>query len=153
MVSAFLSGALADSPGAGAAAIGGPPNSSPKHSGHGDTIDPGKATGAHDWPDEGTVRVRMGVHTGEASVGEDGYVGFAVHQAARIGDLGHGGQILASRTTAALVEHELPRGLRLRDLGETRLPGLDRPEPLFQLVAEGLPDGFPPLGARRPSAA
>jgi class 3 adenylate cyclase/DNA-binding CsgD family transcriptional regulator len=103
------------------------------------------------WPEAGAVRVRMGLHTGEASVSADGYVGFAVHQAARIGDLGHGGQILVSRTTAALVEHELPPELELRSLGEARLPGLDRSEELFQLVSEGLPDRFPPLGARRPS--
>jgi class 3 adenylate cyclase len=104
------------------------------------------------WPEDGAVRVRMGLHTGEASVSADGYVGFAVHQAARIGDLGHGGQILVSRTTAALVEHELPPELGLHSLGETRLPGLDRSEELFQLVSEGLTDRFPPLGARRPSA-
>src|SRR4051794_30457810 len=105
------------------------------------------------WPEDGRVRVRIGLHTGEASVNGEGYVGFAVHQAARLGDLGHGGQILLSRTTAALVEHELPSTVRVRDLGETRLPGLDRPEPVFQIVAEGLPDRFPPIGARRPSAA
>jgi class 3 adenylate cyclase/DNA-binding CsgD family transcriptional regulator len=105
------------------------------------------------WPDDELVKVRMGLHTGEASVSGEGYVGFAVHQAARIGDLGHGGQILVSRTTAALVEHELPAGVRLRDLGETRMPGLERPEPLYQLSADGLPDRFPPLGARRPSTA
>jgi len=112
-----------------------------------------RAMAEHEWPADGAVRVRVGVHTGEASVSGEGYVGFAVHQAARIGDLGHGGQILLSRTTAALVEHELPPELRLRDLGETRVPGLDRPESIFQLVCDGLPDRFPPLGARRPSAA
>jgi len=111
------------------------------------------AMGAHEWPEDGEVRVRIGLHTGEASVNEEGYVGFAVHQAARIGDLGHGGQILVSRTTAALVEHDLVPGIRLRDLGETRVPGLDRAESIFQLVCEGLPDRFPPLGARRPTAA
>jgi class 3 adenylate cyclase/DNA-binding CsgD family transcriptional regulator len=112
-----------------------------------------RAMHGFEWPDDGVVKVRMGLHTGEASVSGEGYVGFAVHQAARIGDLGHGGQILVSRTTAALVEHELPSGVRLRDLGETRLPGLDRAEALFQLHADGLPDRFPPLGARRPSTA
>jgi DNA-binding CsgD family transcriptional regulator len=106
----------------------------------------------HDWP-QGPVRVRLGLHTGEASVSGEGYVGFAVHQAARIGDLGHGGQILVSRTTAALVEHDLPSEIRVRDLGETRVPGLDRPEAIFQLVCEGLPDRFPPLGTRRSSTA
>src|SRR3954470_24902403 len=107
------------------------------------------AMGKADWPEDGRVRVRIGLHTGEGPGSGEGYVGFAVHQAARLGDLGHGGQILLSRTTAALVEHELPRELRIRDLGETRLPGLDRPEQIFQLVVEGLPDRFPPLGARR----
>jgi class 3 adenylate cyclase/DNA-binding CsgD family transcriptional regulator len=104
------------------------------------------------WPEDGRVRVRIGLHTGEASVSGDGYVGFAVHQAARLGDLGHGGQILCSRTTAALVEHELPPELRIRDLGETRMPGLDRAEAVFQVCAEGLPDKFPPIGIRRPAA-
>src|SRR3954467_10978264 len=94
---------------------------------------------AHAWPDDTPVRVRIGLHTGEASVSGEGYVGFAVHQAARIGDLGHGGQILVSRTTAALVEHDLAGDIRLRDLGETRVPGLDRPEPIFQLVCDGPP--------------
>src|SRR3954470_10916036 len=112
-----------------------------------------RALSANSWPDEGEVRVRIGLHTGEASISADGYVGFAVHQAARIGDLGHGGQILLSRTTSALVEQELAGDIRLRDLGETRVPGLARPEPIFQLVCDGLPDRFPPLGARRPSSA
>src|SRR6476619_895944 len=93
-----------------------------------------RAMAEHEWPEDGSVRVRVGVHTGEAAVNGDGYVGFAVHQAARIGDLGHGGQILVSRTTAALIEHELQSGMKLRDLGETRVPGLDRPEAIFQLV-------------------
>jgi class 3 adenylate cyclase/DNA-binding CsgD family transcriptional regulator len=110
------------------------------------------AMGDAPWPEGGAARVRIGIHTGEASVSGDSYVGFAVHQAARLGDLGHGGQILLSRTTSALVEHDLPETVRIRDLGETRLPGLERPEPVFQIVAEGLPDRFPPLGIRRNAA-
>jgi class 3 adenylate cyclase/DNA-binding CsgD family transcriptional regulator/tetratricopeptide (TPR) repeat protein len=102
----------------------------------------------HEWPEGAEVRVRMGLHTGEASVGKDGYVGFAVHQASRIGDAGHGGQVLLSTTTATLVETFLPAGVELRDLGHVRLPDVDRPERLFQLVIEGLPDSFPPLSAR-----
>ena len=101
-----------------------------------------------DWPESVEVRVRMGLHTGEASVGTDGYVGLAVHQAARIGDAGHGGQVLLSSTTANLVRHELPRGLGLRDLGRTELPDFDRAERLFQLEVEGLAGKFPPLSAR-----
>ena len=80
----------------------------------------------------------MGLHTGEASVGTDGYVGFAVHQAARIGDAGHGGQVLLSSTTANLVRHDLPGELGLLDLGPTVLPDFDRPERLFQLEIPGL---------------
>jgi len=112
-----------------------------------------RAVAGHAWPEGGTVRVRIGLHTGEADLGDEGYVGYAVHQASRIGDVGHGGQILLSRTSAALVEHELPAEVRLRDLGTARLPGIDRPEAIFQAVAEGLEAEFPPLGARRPSSA
>src|SRR5205085_7889656 len=76
------------------------------------------------------------------------YVGFAVHQAARIGDIGDGGQVLLASTTARLIEHDLPRGIELLDLGDTRVPDFERPERLFQLVADGLPTTFPPLGRR-----
>src|SRR5262245_10217316 len=108
-----------------------------------------RALAAEPWPEEEEVRVRIGLHTGEASLGEDGYVGTAVHQAPRVADLGHGGQILLSRTTAALVEHELPDGIGLRDLGDHPLAGLDRPERVFQAVVDGLETDFPPLGARQ----
>ena len=107
-----------------------------------------QALARQEWPGRTVVRVRMGVHTGEATLGEDGYVGFAVHQASRIGDAGHGGQILLSSTTARLVEHDLPREVSLRDLGENRLDGLDRPERLYQLVVPGLGDVFPQLATR-----
>src|SRR5215217_42946 len=107
-----------------------------------------RALARQEWPSGGVVRVRMGVHTGEATFGADGYVGFAVHQASRIGDAGHGGQILLSSTTSRLVEHDLPGDVALRDLGDSRLDGLDRPERLYQLVVEGLADVFPPLATR-----
>ncbi len=107
-----------------------------------------QALARQEWPERTVVRVRMGIHTGEATLGEDGYVGFAVHQASRIGDAGHGGQILLSSTTARLVEHDLPRDVALRDLGENRLEGLDRPERLYQLVVPGLADVFPQLATR-----
>ncbi len=93
-----------------------------------------------------TVRVRAGLHTGEAMLaGEAGYVGIDVHRAARICAAGHGGQILLSRTTSDLVEHDLPPAVHLRDLGEHRLKDLARPHHLFQVVAPGLPADFPPL--------
>ncbi len=75
---------------------------------------------SHEWPEGIALRVRMGLHTGEANVGSDGSVGYAVHQAARIGDAGHGGQVLLSSTTASLVRHDLPSELGLRDLGRGR---------------------------------
>ena len=115
------------------------------------------ALAAEQWPAGSEVKVRMGLHTGEAVVGNDGYVGFAVHQASRVGDIGQGGQVLLSSTTARLIEHDLPDGLQLRDLGETKVPDFERPERLYQLVMPGLPDTFAPLGARlgkgRPSVA
>jgi class 3 adenylate cyclase/DNA-binding CsgD family transcriptional regulator len=107
-----------------------------------------RALAENDWPDGADVRVRMGLHTGEASVGSEGYVGFAVHQASRIGDAGHGGQVLLSSTTAELVRHDLPSGIELRDLGDSNLPDFDRPERLFQLVVGGLAADFPSLSVR-----
>src|SRR5256885_4364607 len=91
-----------------------------------------QALTAHDWPHGEEVRVRMGLHTGEATIGRDGYVGFAVHQASRIGDAGHGGQILVSATTAALVERDLPQNVSLNDIGGVRLQDIDRTERLYQ---------------------
>src|SRR5215216_5196218 len=73
---------------------------------------------SHDWHQGETLRVRMGLHTGEPLIASTGYVGMDVHRAARIGDAGHGGQILLSQTTRELVVQELPRGLTIRDLGE-----------------------------------
>ena len=76
----------------------------------------------------------------------------AVHQAARIGDAGHGGQVLLSTTTANLVRDDLPGGIGLRDLGPTELADFDHPERLFQLEIPGLPNDFAPLSARREKA-
>src|SRR3954449_2681353 len=97
-----------------------------------------------EWPEGVDVRVRMGVHTGEADVGRDGYVGLDVHRAARICAAGHGGQVLISGSTCELVARELPLDVALRDLGEHRLKDLDHPERLFQLVVGDLPADFPP---------
>ena len=100
---------------------------------------------SHRWPDETRVCVRMSLHTGEPVVGEDGYVGLDVVRAARICAAGHGGQVLLSAATAALVGSSLPEGVRERDLGEHRLKDIDQPEHLYQLEVEGLPTSFPPL--------
>jgi class 3 adenylate cyclase len=99
----------------------------------------------HDWPDGEELRVRMSVHTGEPVVGEEGYVGIDVHRAARICSAGHGGQVLLSATTAALVTGAMPDGVRQRELGSIRLKDLDEPERVVQLEIDGLPATFPPL--------
>ncbi len=99
----------------------------------------------HEWPHGGPVRVRMSLHTGEPVVGEEGYVGIDVVRAARICSAGHGGQVLLSAATAALVGHALPDGVRERELGSFRLKDIDQPERIYQLDVDGLPCAFPPL--------
>ncbi|HET8632200.1 MAG TPA: AAA family ATPase [Thermomicrobiales bacterium] len=111
-----------------------------------------RALAAHPWPGGAAVRVRMGLHTGEPLVADGRYVGLAVHQAARIGAAGHGGQILLSRATHELVRDQLPAGVALRELGDYHLKDLPHPEGLFQLVAPDLPAEFPPLKAPGPPA-
>jgi len=100
---------------------------------------------SHQWPERGEVRVRIGLHTGEATLVGNEYLGLDVHRAARVAAAGHGGQVLLSETTRALVDHGLPPGLTLKDLGVHRLKDLAQPERLFQLTIEGLPNNFPPL--------
>jgi predicted ATPase/class 3 adenylate cyclase/DNA-binding CsgD family transcriptional regulator len=104
-----------------------------------------RAIATRPWPEGVTVRVRMGLHTGEPSLTSEGYIGPDVHRAVRIMSAAHGGQILLSQTTANLVEQELPDDVVLRDLGEYHLKDLGRPRRLFQLVISDLPKNFPPL--------
>ncbi len=101
-----------------------------------------RAHAAHEWPADGEVRVRMGIHTGEPVLAEDRYIGLDVHRAARICDAGHGGQVLISSTALALTGGDLPQGVTVRDLGEHHLRDLDRPERLHQLVIDGLNQEF-----------
>jgi predicted ATPase/class 3 adenylate cyclase len=108
-------------------------------------VDAQRELANHSWPEDVAVRVRMGLHTGEPSRLTEGYVGLDVHYAARIMSSAYGGQVLLSRTTRDLVEHDLPEGVSLRDLGEHRLKDLEWPIPLYQLVIAGLPADFPPL--------
>ncbi|HLK74372.1 MAG TPA: adenylate/guanylate cyclase domain-containing protein [Streptosporangiaceae bacterium] len=97
------------------------------------------------WPGGEQVRVRMGVHTGEAATTATGaLVGLDVHRAARVAAIAYGGQVLLSETAAVLVRDSLPPGASLTDLGAQRLKDLGRPERIFQLNAPGLPAGFPP---------
>ena len=104
-----------------------------------------RAFAEHSWPQGVAVRVRMGLHTGEPLAAVEGYVGMDVHRAARIAHIGHGGQVLLSETTAALVRDDLPEGTSLLDLGRHRLKDIDQPERIRQLVIQGLPSAFPPL--------
>ncbi len=99
----------------------------------------------HSWSEDVTVRVRIGLHTGEPILTSDGYIGMDVHHTARIMSAAHGGQILLSQTTRDLVVQHLPVGTFLVDLEEHRLKDLQRPSHLFQLSLEGLPTDFPPL--------
>jgi class 3 adenylate cyclase len=104
-----------------------------------------RALAARAWPDDAQVRVRMGLHSGEGRRGGDNYIGLDVHRAARIAAAGHGGQVVVSDATRALVEPTLPEGVRLRDLGPHRLRDLAQPEHLFQLEIDGLLNDFPAL--------
>ncbi len=104
-----------------------------------------RALSKHPWPEGASLRVRMGLHTGEPVSGTSDYVGLDVHRAARICSAGHGGQILLSEATHGLIAKDLPAGIGLRDLGEHRLKDLAGPHRLFQIVAADLPADFPPL--------
>jgi class 3 adenylate cyclase len=86
---------------------------------------------AHAWPGGVRVRVRMGVHCGEAARTAADLVGPEVHQAARVAAVAHGGQVLVSETAAALVRDWLPPGAALADLGRHRLKDLGRRPPVL----------------------
>ena len=105
------------------------------------------------WPGDASILVRIGIHTGEARLGDDGtYRGTALNRCARLRSLGHGGQTLLSRTTADLVGDDLPSDLSLKDLGQHHLRDLGRSEHVFQLVHPSLPADFPPLRSAGPPA-
>jgi predicted ATPase/class 3 adenylate cyclase len=103
-----------------------------------------RSLAAEPWGDD-RVRVRVGIHTGVGLLGADDYVGLDVHRAARIAAAGHGGQVLLSEATRALVERALPDGVALVDLGQHRLKDIDEPERLAQLTVAGLDAEFAPL--------
>jgi DNA-binding NarL/FixJ family response regulator/class 3 adenylate cyclase len=93
------------------------------------------------WPAGERVRVRIGLHCGDADTAGDGFVGIEVHRASRICQAGHGGQILASETVAAAVRS----GSGATDLGLYDFRGLPGPERIFQLDDGDGADEFPPL--------
>jgi class 3 adenylate cyclase len=100
---------------------------------------------AEPWPEGVVVRVRIGIHTAEPELAQTGYVGMGLHRAARLCSLSHGGQVLLSRSTAGLVDEDETPEIALRDLGEHLLKNLDRPERVYQVLAAGLDEQFPPL--------
>ena len=89
------------------------------------------------WPGGVEVRVRLGLHTGEPAVGDEGYTGLDVVRASRIASVGGGGQVLLSDTTRAMVAGDLADGVELRPLGERQLKDIDRPETLWELLIDG----------------
>ena len=99
------------------------------------------------WPEGVQVRVRMGLHRGRAQVVGDGYVGMAVHHAARVSQTARGNEILASAETLENLE------LESVDLGEHTLKGVPRPTRLIRVLAPGLPAEFPSLTADGAGAA
>ena len=102
-----------------------------------------RAIAAYAWPEGIEVRVRSAIHSGRPELTDSGYVGLSVHTVARICAAAHGGQVIVSgQTAAALV---LTEGVTFLDLGSHRFAGLSGAELLFQVVAEGLLDDFPPL--------
>ena len=105
-----------------------------------------QALQAEDWAGlSHPLRVRMGLHTGEAELRDGDYYSSAVNRSARLMAIASGGQTLLSMVTAELVQADLPAGVTLQDLGEQRLRDLSRPERVFQLAGPGLPDEFPAL--------
>jgi len=105
----------------------------------------------HAWPDGAAVRVRIGLHSGQPQMTDEGYVGLDVHRASRIGSAGHGGQILLSEATRQRIEPGLPPDATVQRLGAFSLKGLSGLEPISQLTVPDLPDAFPPLRLESPA--
>jgi class 3 adenylate cyclase len=108
-----------------------------------------RAHAERDWPGGEQVRVRMGLHTGEPALGDEGYLGLDVVRAARLCTAGRGGHVLLSETTRALLGSALPNGVSVHPVGERRLKDIDEPERVYALAIEGvdLPEGGPPAPA------
>src|SRR5436309_3208989 len=100
-----------------------------------------RALAGHAWPDDAEIRVRMGLHSGAPRLIDRGYVGLEVHQAERVMSAGHGGQVLLSESTRALLGERF----EVHDLGDHRLKDLSGAQHLYQLVVDGLAADFPPL--------
>jgi class 3 adenylate cyclase len=103
------------------------------------------ALATQQWPSNCSIMVRMGVHTGEAVLRGEHYVGQEVHRASRICTAAHGGQIVLSQATVELVDSSMPDSVTLVDLGEHRLRDMNDPQRLYQLRAPLLRPNFPRL--------
>ncbi len=108
-----------------------------------------RALGKRAWPDDLEVRVRVGIHSGRPTLTDVGYIGLAVHTAARVCSAAHGGQIVMSGETRVAVGESVPTGIRFHSLGRHRLPGLADAKALFQVEPDGLVASFPPPRTRR----
>ena len=97
-----------------------------------------RAHAGHGWPDDAAVRVRIGMHTGEPALHDEGYVGLDVVRAARICTAAQGGHVLLSETTRALLGSALPEGVSVYPLGERHLKGIEEPERVYELEIEGV---------------
>jgi class 3 adenylate cyclase len=97
-----------------------------------------RAHAEHEWPGGASVRVRMGLHTGEPAVGDEGYLGVDVVRAARLSATATGGNVLLSETTRALLGSSLPEGVSVHPAGERRLKDIDEPERVFELSIDGV---------------
>ncbi len=106
--------------------------------------------GKRKWPEGSDVRIRIGIHSGRPKLTANGYIGIAVHTAARVCAAAHGGQIVVSGRTRTAVGLSVPPDIRFRNLGRHRLPGLPEAEALFQVEADGLAATFPPPRTRVP---
>lgn len=104
-----------------------------------------RALGSEPWPQAAVVRMAVGIHTGEPTLSDEGYVGMDVHVAARICSAAHGGQIVVSQATRDIVESDASLEVSFRRLGSHRLKHIPTPQALYQLVAPGIGEGFPPL--------
>ncbi len=97
--------------------------------------------------DEGALRVRMGLHSGIAVPRGEDFFGNEVNRAARLMGVAHGGQIVVSATTAALLGDDLPEGVAFKELGTHRLRDLSEPIDVLQILAESFVSEFPPLNS------
>lgn len=99
---------------------------------------------ARTWPNNAECRLRIGLHSGEPTVTENGYVGLVVNTAARVCSAAHGRQILVSEAVQAALARDKTEGVGFRYLGHHQLQGLPRAEALYEVDADGLPTAFPP---------